>query len=68
MIDMASPAREKIRSAIRAFTSASVAEAEAATFAIIRIIQDNTPETTKRHRTTIWEQRAAGQWHPGDDT
>lgn len=44
MIDMASPVREHIYSAIRAFTCATVAEADAATKAIIRLVDDALPD------------------------
>ena len=42
-VDAASPVREQIHSAIRAFTSATVAEADAAALAIIRIIRNAAP-------------------------
>lgn len=43
-LDMASPIREQIYLAIRAFTCATVAEAEAATKAIIRLVDDGLPD------------------------
>jgi hypothetical protein len=46
MIDAASPQREQIFSAIRAFTCATVAEAEAATLAIIRLVNAGEPYMT----------------------
>jgi hypothetical protein len=44
MIDSASVIREHIYSAIRAFTCATVAEAEAATKAIIRLVDNAMPD------------------------
>lgn len=44
MVDMASSVREQIYSAIRAFTCATVAEAEAATKAVIRLIDNPMPD------------------------
>lgn len=44
MIDMASLTREHVYSAIRAFTCATVAEAEAATKAIIRLVNNGFPD------------------------
>lgn len=44
MVDMASPVREQIYGAIRAFTCATVAEAEAATRAIIRLVDNALPD------------------------
>lgn len=44
MVDMASLAREQVYSAIRAFTCATVAEAEAATKAIIRLVDNALPD------------------------
>lgn len=43
-MDMASPVREQIYSAIRTFTCATVAEAEAATRAIIRLVDNALPD------------------------
>jgi len=43
-MDTASMAREQVFGAIRAFTSATVAEAEAATKAIIRIVDNALPD------------------------
>lgn len=45
-MDMASPVREQIYGAIRAFTSATVAESEDATKAIILIVSNALPEVT----------------------
>jgi hypothetical protein len=42
-MDMASMAREQIYGAIRAFTSATIAEAEAATKAVVRIVDNAEP-------------------------
>ena len=44
MVDMATILREKIYSAVRAFTCATVAEAEAATKVIIRLVDNALPE------------------------
>lgn len=44
MIDMASPVREQVYGAIRALTCATVAEAEAATKAIIRLVDNAMPD------------------------
>jgi hypothetical protein len=41
--DEATPIREEIFTAIRAYTAATVAEAEQATRAIIRIVRNNVP-------------------------
>lgn len=42
---MASPIRERIYGAIRAFTCATVSESEAATGAIVRIVTDSMPSS-----------------------
>jgi hypothetical protein len=44
MVDMATILREQIYSAVRAFTCATVAEAEAATKVIIRLVDNAIPD------------------------
>lgn len=44
MVDMATILREQIYSAVRAFTCATVAEAEAATKVIIRLVDNALPD------------------------
>ena len=44
MVDTATMLREQIYSAVRAFTCATVAEAEAATKAIIRLVDNGLPD------------------------
>lgn len=48
MIDAASPVREKIYGAIRAFTSSTVSESEDATKKIIRVVNDALPNDMAR--------------------
>lgn len=73
MIDMASPVREEIYRAIRAFTPASVGESQAATAAIIRLVANALPQPVDctcglyRAKSESGFPRAYGDWHPGDE-
>ena len=64
MIDMASPIREQIFSAIRAFTSSTTSEAENATAAIVRLIANATPQPQEGggERVTEGYKEAAIAW------
>lgn len=58
-VDAASPVREQIHGAIRAFTSATVAEADAAALAIIRIVRNAAP------RGVTWPPKGYDREQPG---
>ena len=66
---MASRLREEIYTAIRAFTCATVAEAEEATRAVIRLVQNERagPKGQTYHGLPLDELARSQNYHPGDD-
>ena len=60
---LSSTYREQVFSAIRAFTSATIAEANDATVAICKLTERLLPEP---ERETGYP-RTYGDWHPGDE-
>lgn len=66
---MASRLREEVYTAIRAFTCATVAEAEAATRAVIRLVENERAGSIGPHFHGIaLDDLARGEsYHPGDD-
>lgn len=71
VMDMSSPVREQIYTAIRTFTCATVAEAEEATRAIIRLVTGATPSIPNARRSRREEsgypRTSDSTWHPGDE-
>lgn len=66
---MASRLREEIYSAIRTFTCATVAEAEEATRAIIRLVENERagPKGPTHHGLSLDALARGESYHPGDD-
>lgn len=66
---MASRLREEIYTAIRAFTCATVAEAEEATRAVILLVQNERagPKGPTYHGLPLDELARGESYHPGDD-
>ena len=66
---MASRLREEVYTAIRTFTSATVAEAEHATRAVIRLIENERagPKGPTYNGIPLDELARGGSYHPGDD-
>lgn len=73
-MDVASAAREQIYGAIRAFTSATVAEAEAATKAVVRVVNNAAPDVDNRISAALEPfarigdyMQASDGWAPSDE-
>lgn len=66
---MASRLREEIYSAIRAFTSATVAEAEEAARVVIRLVENERdgPKGPVYHGISVCDLARGESYHPGDD-
>jgi len=66
---MTSHLREEIYTAIRAFTCATVAEAEEATRIVVRLIQNERagPKGATYHGLQVDELARGESYHPGDD-
>lgn len=66
---MASRLREEIYTAIRAFTCATVAEAEEATRAVIILVQNERagPKGPTYHGLVLDELARSQSYHPGDE-